>query len=326
MPEGHRPDADASENPTTPSPPPGGSTAQKPDQGRIRRPGGPVVARSAGMQRAVLESASSSPEIEPFVTSDAKTAVGHLDLLGGYLLEDKATEGQILLNQAFMREISGYEEDILLNTKWEVSRKFNVILSSCLTRIGDGQGHYITDQNKMAHVVDNLTQTDRVQMIFHLRIISTEEGPKYTFLINCPGCGNEFRKTVYLDKLEQLAPPDPRLRLYDVEIPGGIVARCKILLGKDESDLGRAQDDGANIGSVAIKARVLTLNNEVARMSDIKKLSLRKRNFLRDAFEKHEGGIETTVPGSCPACARRFQMEVDISQKGFFFPSEMEKN
>jgi hypothetical protein len=298
--------------------------------GRIRK-GGPVVSKahqapqiSQGVPRAagggVLD--VSGPSIEPFRTDDARTAVGALRLLGGYIMEDKETGDKYLLNEVVMREISGYEEDILASSKWDVTKKFNAILSNCLTRIGDGEGHYIHDRSQMPHIVDNLTQTDRIQMIFYLRMISVEPGPRFTFTANCPGCGEEFEKTVMLDQLKQVVPPDPMLRVYEVIAPGDLRVRCKILLGKDEAELGRAQEDTSNRASLAIKTRVISINNEVPRMPDIKKLTLRQRNYLRDQFEKHEGGIDTTVPGTCTACGRKFSMEVDISQRGFFFPSE----
>lgn len=298
-------------------------------QGRIRR--GPSVAQPHMVPQTPGASVSgvldtSGPSLEPFRTDDARTTVGALRLLGGFIMVDKATADQWLLNEVMMREISGYEEDILASSKWDVERKFSAVLSNCLTRIGDGDGHYIHDRNQMHNVVDNLTQTDRIQMILYLRMISVEVGPRFTFTINCPGCGEEFDKTVQLDELKQVAPPDPMMRVYEVTIPGNILVRCKVLLGKDETELGRAREDTSNRASLAIKTRLISIGGEVPRMPDIKKLTLRQRNYLRSQFEKHEGGIDTTVPGTCPACSRRFSMEVDIGQESFFFPSELQKN
>ena len=149
------------------------------------------------------------PSPQPFITDDAKTAVGEIKLIGGYLYGDPETGDQKLLNIAVVREMTGNEEDIMTNSKMGMARRFQMIISNCLTRIGDGKGTYISDSNKMHGVVDKLTVADRAQILLFLRIISVPNGHKYTFKANCPHCGNDFDQTFDLSDLDKYDMPNP---------------------------------------------------------------------------------------------------------------------
>jgi hypothetical protein len=266
------------------------------------------------------------PDEEPYRTDDARTSLGELLLVGGFI--DIGGNGeQTLLNRVVLREMSGHEEDMLTNSKIDLSRRFQNILAECMERIGDGKGKWITDKSKMHGIVDGLTIGDRSQMLLHLRIISVyPDGETYTFRVNCGNCGNEIRHTVDLSKCKQEHMPNAMMRVYDETLPSLKTVRCRVMLGRHERIVDEAQQVGQNILSAAIMARVLEINGKPATMASIKDLSTKDRSFLRQKFDDIEGGIETTTMIRCGNCGSRFEGEIDISQRDFFFPSGKSKN
>ena len=263
-----------------------------------------------------------SPDPQPFITSDARTAAGELELLGGYIKEDPETGERTRFHIAVMREMSGHEEDIMANTKMEFARRLNIILGNCLERLGDGQGNYLTEKAELSRAVTKLTSSDQTQMILFLRIISVEEGPIFKFKANCPNCGAEFHKTVNLGELKKHPMVDPMERMYDVVLDNGTQVRCKIMSIEDEVITEKARQSGQNILSAGLLARVREIDGQPAGFGEVKALRMRDRNKLRSEFERREGGIETAAPHICTACSAQFEIEIDITQKGLFFPSE----
>jgi len=279
--------------------------------------------QNAQMASSVLDV---NPEEEPYRTDDAKTSLGEISLVGGYIDIDPSTGEQRLLNRAVMREMGGHEEDMLANSKVEISRRLNNILAECLTRIGDAKGKWITDPEKMYGIVDGLTIGDRTQLLLHLRIISVyPDGEKYTFRINCGNCNNEIRHTVDLTKVKVVPMPKPTERVYDDTLPSMKTVRCRVMLGRHEQIVDEAQQLGQNQPSATIIARVLEINGKPASMASVKDLVKKDRDYLRQKFDEVEGGVETTTMIRCGKCGAGFEGEIDIAQRDFFYPSGKSK-
>lgn len=308
--------------------------SENPVDTKIDEPVSPAEAQKMALAKAFEEAKkrggggvidAGPPAAQPFITDDAKTAIGELELIGGYVLVDPKTEERKLLNLAVMREMTGNEEDVMTNSKMEMGRRFHTIIGNCLTRIGDGKGTYITDTNRMHSIVDKLTVADRAQMLLFLRIISVPDGHRYTFKANCPQCGNDFQQTVNLAALNKYPMSDPSERLYDVELSDGRVARCRIMLGEHEKITDKASQRGQDILSASLLARVVEINGQPFTMQVAKSLLMRDRNKLREEFRQREGGVETTTQAMCGACGSKLTIDIDITQSGFFFPSETQK-
>jgi hypothetical protein len=267
-----------------------------------------------------------TPEEQPFITDDAKTAIGELNLIGGHLHKDP-NGGTILLNVVVFDEMTGDEEDILSNDKMDVVSRFNLILSQCMKRIGNDKGTYITNEREFPKIVSKLPNADKTQMLMFLRLISVEDGEKFKFKTNCPQCNVEFRKTIDLTKDVKIHPmQDPLQRIYDVPLTGDSTARCVVLNGDRERLAKGAIESGQNMMTATLMSRVLEVDGVPASMGMLKSMKLKDRNKLRNAFRKHEGEVDTTVIHRCTACGARFELEVDIFQPDFFFPSETSKN
>jgi len=267
-----------------------------------------------------------SPEEEaPYRTDDARGSSAEVHLVGGFLLQPAPGSTELeakLLNIAIMREMTGYEEDMLTDKKTDLSRRLQGVLAACLTRIGDGAGTWLTDPKKMMGVVDGLTAGDRTQLLFYLRRISVPDGDEYAFRVNCKNCGNEIRHTVNIAELEVTHMPNPLERIYDVMLPSGITARCRVMLGRDEQLIDKAQKEGRNVLSASLLARVTEINGQpVKGYNGLKRLAVKDRECLRREFDKREGGVETDTMIRCNSCGSKYEVSIDIGQTGFFFPS-----
>lgn len=291
---------------------------------KVGQPGPAVgMAQNLPDQRGPTEGGvlDTSPDRSPYDTDDAQPSYGALELLGGYLYRQQPGSEPVLLNRVIMREMTGKEEDMLASEKVEVYLRFSHILSACLVKIYNDDGVSVETPSMMPDVVDNLTISDRMQMLLYLRMISIERGHLFTFRTNCPKCGSEFRKTVDLRELEQKPMKNPSARIYDVQLSSEKTARCRVLLGKHEREMNKVSQADSYQFSLQIKVRLQEIDGSPANLQDIQNLSLRERNILRKAFDEYEGGVEMSVPHICTRCNVKSSIEVDIGQPDFFFQS-----
>jgi hypothetical protein len=265
---------------------------------------------------------SALKEVMPaFHVDDAKTTTGELDLIGGYI-DEKGNR----LYQASMREMSGHEEDVLIDTKSPFHRRMAKILANCLDRISDGNGNHVTEKSHMPKVIDNITSVDKVQMLFWLRRISVPNGDIFTFIMNCPKCGNKFRYSVALDEMDYKPMKDPMIRVYEETLPSGKTARCHVMLGKHERKIADSVRTNKDFFTAQIMARVSELDGNPATIYALKSLTLRDRQYLRDRFDEIEGNVDTSIEVICDRCNTEFDGDIDVSSKDFFFPSGTESS
>lgn len=198
------------------------------------------------------------------------------------------------------------------------ARKMNELLGRCTTRIGT-----ITDKAAIMSAVPQMVVGDRVFLMFAIRRVTL--GDKFPFKEKCEDCGAASTYTVDLSTLTTKKTPEPLKRLFDATLPSGKTARFRPMTGKDEA---RITDQRSNLDSVslAILARLEMLDGKPASLADVKALGMGDRNSLRTAFEEVEGGVDTTVDMDCDKCGAAFSRDLDIGEKGFFFPSGMQKS
>lgn len=250
-----------------------------------------------------------NPEIER-----AKSTVDSFELPCGYLDGDGGLHTDVVV-----KEMTGEEEEILAARNMPVTKKINRILARCTESIGSIGGPLVNT------VIPDLTQGDRVYLLIAIRRASL--GNEMPFLTKCPGCEQDARFVLDLADLETKKMPDPLIRSYDLELPkSGRKVRMKVLTGRGEEAISKASTKGVDLISTAIFVRIDSIDDKPATMKDLKSLPLMDRNFLREAWEEHEGGVDTTVEIECPSCAHEYDTDLDISQQGFFNPSATLKN
>jgi hypothetical protein len=239
---------------------------------------------------------------------------GVFELPCGYL-DDKGE----LHTEVQVREITGHEEDMLGSKSVPNHKKVGNLISACVERLGD-----ITDRKTLSTIGGELTLGDRVFLMFAIR--RTTLGDEYPFRGACPNESCNYRGlfTLDLSDLEVRKMPNPKQRIYEIELPSGKTARYRPLLGRDEEELAKATNSNEAL-SLSILMHLEMLDDKPPTLAMVKNLGMRDRNALRDAFEEIEGGVDTTLEMTCPMCGAEFEEELNVGQAGFFFPSSIQK-
>ena len=244
----------------------------------------------------------------------AKPSVDTFELPCGHI----DNEGK-LHTSVTVREMTGEDEEVLAARNMPTTKKINKILTNCTESIGPFSGQALN------FIVPDLTQGDRIYLLMAIRRASL--GNDMPFQTQCPKCKAEARFILDLGELETKKPKHPEIRTYDLTLPKtGKKVRMRVLTGRGEEAISKAATKGVDIISTAILARMESIDDKPATIDDLKALPLMDRNFLKDAWEDHEGGVDTEVQVDCPSCSEAYETELDISQQGFFNPSATLKN
>jgi hypothetical protein len=219
-----------------------------------------------------------------------------------------------LITKAFVREISGHEEDMLASDKIKPITKLTELISRCVIKLGD-----ITDREFIAKAAREMTIGDRAWLILAIRRRTLGDIFPYTEVCPNPACKVKRLFQVNLGDLEMRKMADPMRRLYEVELPVcGKSARFHVMTGADEEEISKYQTD---MISRALHVRVEMLGDRKPSLDEIKSLSMRDRDTLRAKIDEVEGGVDTEIEMTCVDCGMEFSRELDIGQQGFFFPS-----
>lgn len=222
-----------------------------------------------------------------------------------------------LHSEVEVRELTGVEEDILATKGISFSDKITNVLARCVLKIGT-----ISDPSSIAAIIPKLLVGDRLFLLFAIRQVTL--GDEYPFTYKCESCDTEQTFVVRLSDFEVFPMEDPFKRVFDAKLPSGKTARFRSLTGEDEREMAKAGKRREDVLSYGIFRRLELLDGKPPSLAAVKALSLRDRNYLREAFDQNEGGIETTMEIDCPNCGAEAEKEIGI-QSGFFFPSESRK-
>ena len=216
-----------------------------------------------------------------------------------------------------IREMTGNEEDLLASSAIPGHKKVSALLGRCITRVGG-----YTDKGKIATIVQDLLIGDRIFLLFAIRRLTL--GDEYPFKARCESCNKEGSYLVDLSDLKVQEMPDPAKRIFDVELPSGIVVRFRCLSGRDEEEAQR-RSNNEDRASIQLLTRIELINGQAPSMSAIKALSSRDRDFLRAQMEGVDGGVDTALEMQCQFCNAEWSEDIEIGQPGFFFPSRVKK-
>jgi hypothetical protein len=239
----------------------------------------------------------------------AKSAVDSFELPCGYL-----DPGGNLHTHVEVREITGDEEEVLGAKNMPALKKMNRVLAQCTTAIGD-----IRDSRQIAAIIPDLTQGDRVYLLFAIRRASL--GDEFPFTTVCPQCEKKSNLTVSLADLTIKKMPNPLIRTYDITLERSKAKiSMRVLTGRGEEQIAKASSSGNNAITMAMLARVESMNGYPASIDDLKALGMADRNQIRNEWEDREGGVDTEVEVQCLHCDFEFKSEIDLSSEGFFNP------
>lgn len=242
------------------------------------------------------------------VIEESKSSVDSFELPCGYLDVDGN-----LHTSVDVREITGPEEEIMSSRNMPIQKKVNKILARCTTAIGPFKS------GDLEKIIPDLTQGDRFYLMFAIRRVSL--GDEMPFVAKCPECGLETKVTVDLSELEVQKMADPKIRTYPVTLPRSKKnVAMKVLTGRGEDAISKALSHDKDWVSTAIFARVENIDGKPVNIEDILALGIQDREFLRDVWQDHEGGIDTDVDMECPQCSSDYKATVGIASEGFFNP------
>ena len=238
--------------------------------------------------------------------------------LGSFVLPSGVfTDQGELLRDITVKEMSGNEEEIMASTKVSPTEKVNSLLSNCLIKIGP-----VEDRAEIRQLVKNMLASDRVFLLIAIRRVTL--GDSYTFADKCPEeeCEQESLYTVDLSTLEPVNEENAAKRSRETVLPSsGKTVRWHYLSGRDEERQVKHKEDKMSVG---IWARVDAIDGTPPKIGDIKNLSQRDRQHLRDLFEEVEPGLDTSTDMECPVCGVEFTKQLDLSPS-FFYPSRVKK-
>lgn len=241
-----------------------------------------------------------------------KSTVGVYELPCGYIDPHGALHVEVQL-----REMTGREEDLLASSKMSPQKKINALLASCTERIGN-----ITDKAQIASTIMQLTQGDRVFLLIALR--RTTLGDELPMEEECPSCKAKSNHIADLGTLDIKKLPDPMRRVFDLTLPSGKQVRFRLANGNDEERVAKVPDEEKP--SMMLLTRLEVFNGKPPTMQDVKSLGWKDRQALRAAFEDNDGGVDSSMEVSCPACGHTFKRDLDLGARGFFFPDRVQRD
>jgi hypothetical protein len=242
----------------------------------------------------------------------AKGSMREFELPTGYLDKD----GNIH-NSCVVREMTGYEEDILMSSSKKSFQKTQSILENCIVKIGS-----ITKESlHWTSVIKSLVHTDRLYILVQIRIASL--GDALSFEVVCPECENTSVQKISLEDFKVLSIPDATSRTWSGTLPKSKQTyTARIQTGFDDEKPLKEKDRDDAV-SVLITQRLLDIGGKAPVTIDlVKGLSMSDRQFLRADIKKHEGKMDDEIEVICPSCDHRFTTNIDLGSPNFFFPSE----
>lgn len=244
------------------------------------------------------------------------SSVGLCELPCGYITPDGR-----LYTDAQVREITGYEEDMLVSDAVPASQKLDMLLAGCTVRIGP-----VSDPGALAAIIPTLTVGDRVAMLFAIRRATI--GDALPMRHECPNkeCRTKSLFVVNLSDLKIQKMADPMKRVYDVTLPSGRTVRFRVSTGEDEARTAKfLKKDKMDAVSQMMLMRLDLLDGQPPSLEMLKKMGMKDRSFLRREFNRVEGGVDTSIDLECPKCGTEWTTELNVSANSFFSLQEQQK-
>lgn len=260
---------------------------------------------------------------------DAKATIITFDLPRGLLVRGKDGDADVLYNKATIREMSGYEEDIIANEKMTFTHRMHALVGNCLLSLSDGGSNEITSSKILLKATDDLLMSDLLVCVFKIREVTV--GSEVRQKVTCPECttdeGKPFIWTAILNLSEFGGIPvegDPYEDTREFTTSRGTKIRWKMMTGAMEKNTEKTKNP-SKAATLALLNRVISVNDEDASVSLLQSLFSVERQEIRDAFDV-EGGIETDFECVCRNCGSEFKTQLEIGGAGFFFRSAHSEN
>jgi hypothetical protein len=203
-----------------------------------------------------------------------------------------------------MREMTGYEEDVIGDDRLPYNVRMNRVLAGCVVKLGP-----ITDKAEIEKIMDQLTSVDRMKLLIMIRVASLPE--PFEFDVTCPSCSKKGTHQLDLLTLQFEGLKDPKVREYELSLPSGRKAVCRVLTGELENRISELERADIMSGSILLRLAKLDGKADLT-LEDVKKMPLKDRTALRNKFDEIEGGFERDIQVSCKNCRKEFETRLDL--------------
>jgi hypothetical protein len=205
------------------------------------------------------------------------------------------------------------------------------ILASCWLSTQDPGPYAIGDRGlDWAQVL----QGDRFFALLRIRMLSL--GVDYAFAVACKSetCLQRFEWELSLDDLPvRMLPDDSRQRFqagnrFEAWLPSAQTrVWFRLATGADEKRFARIrQASPDSIWSASLALRVLEVEGvaDSQKRRFLEELELADAEFLRNEFERVDGGVETSIEVECPECLMTQDIDLPFDHR-FFLASSRRK-
>lgn len=210
-----------------------------------------------------------------------------------------------------VREMTGYEEDILTNRKHARSRKsMDLVMQACIESL-----------NGKAKVTENdvldLWSGDRMFILYMIRKLSY--GAKFNLPITCPECRETTRVQGDMDKdLSVINYPDGAKDIFEFTMPkSGDKIIFKHMDGHQERRVMKMENPSM---TDLLGMQIASVNGQSLARPMMLKWSAGDRTALRDEMARVAGGIDLAEELYCGRCGAPIPARLETLQ-GFLLPT-----
>jgi hypothetical protein len=230
-----------------------------------------------------------------------------------------------------IRKLKGTEANILADQKRaKKGETFDAIMAGCWLRTEDPGPYKIAEGGSVPW--GKVLVCDRFVALMAIRIATY--GPVYSFKAHCDkkegGCDHRFEWEVNLETQLPIfdLPEESRAAIkegrnrFETEVDGKRVV-FKLITGEDEWKGGRKLAENKNqLITTALGNRVVEVDGVNRAHIDrwITNLDLDVQLEMLAAFEKVDGGVETSLEIECPECDRPFEVSPPFAGADFWLP------
>jgi hypothetical protein len=240
---------------------------------------------------------------------NARSSYGSCELKSGIY-----TEATGVIKNIEFRELSGMEEDVLASNKMSLSEKLTRVMSNCTIKIGT-----IEDRKTINEMIPKIMMADRWYYLVQLRILSV--GAAYSFKAKCPSCEHVDAVDYDLNQMKVESSADISNPYREIKLPSGKVVRYRLADGTVDAKIESSSND-QNSATAGLYARIDTIDGQPVGIDKVKALVLKDRAALRADIDKNEGSIDDVVKFVCPECGHKYEGNLPLEGRSFFYPAE----
>lgn len=235
---------------------------------------------------------------------------GSARLLAGYIDQDGNRWTDVTI-----RELRGRDEEQLERaySTNDMTRYIDAIVKAGVVQIGP-----VEDAKELGKVLDDLLIGDRDMLVLEVRRMAY--GDTQRLDVRCPYCDERFEVDYSYGSdvpLRQFNVDDRSQRLFDVELPSGSVAECRLVDGKAQKLVYTPENmkkTEAELNTLLLTELLVSLDGKAVRgPGPVLDLPIKDRqHLLKWLIERQPGPQYGDVKQECVSCAREFPLVMTL--------------